>query len=286
MFLDPLKASKIEVYAVVGNHDVHFKNTNEINSMELLLKEYPNFKVYTHEPQVICLDGCDIMLAPWINPSNTQESFSAFKTTNAKILMGHFEFAGFEMMRGQISDHGLDRNDFKKFHSIYSGHFHHPSSHENITYLGAPYEMTWTDYAGKRGFHIFDTNTLEMEFIPNPYSIFHKLDYDDDDMTVDDIANLDVSVLTSTYVKVIVKKKTNPYIFDMFIDKLQSAGCADIKIVEENLNFDIVSDDEILDQAQDTLSILKSYVDNLEIKADKNKVNQLLRELHQEALSL
>lgn len=286
MFLDPLKAAGITVHGIVGNHDCHFKNTNEVNTMELLLKEYDNYHVYTNEPVTVTLGTCDILLSPWICPSNAEVSFQTFKETSAKIVMGHFEFAGFEMMKGQLSDHGLDRAEFKKFLAVYSGHYHHPSSHENVTYLGAPYEMTWTDYAGKRGFHIFDTETLEMEFVPNTFSIFHKLDYDDADLTVEDIDALDVSMLTSTYVKVIVKKKNNPYMFDLFIDKLQSAGCADIKIVEDHLNFDVIDEGELVDEAQDTLSLLRTYVDTLDVKANKDRINTFLKELYQEAVSL
>lgn len=286
MYFDPLKERGITVHSIVGNHTTYFKNTNDINTMELLLKEYDNYHVYAHEPVTITLGSCDVMLSPWICASNSEDSFEAFKETKAKILMGHFEFAGFEMMKGQLSDHGLDRADFKKFSAVYSGHYHHPSSHENVTYLGAPYEMTWTDYAGKRGFHIFDTETLEMELIQNPYAIFHKLDYDDTDLTVEDIDDLDVSMLTSTYVKVIVKKKNNPYTFDLFIDKLQSAGCADIKVVEDHLNFDVIDEGELVDEAQDTLSLLRVYVDSLDVKANKERVNQFLRDLYQEAVSL
>jgi DNA repair exonuclease SbcCD nuclease subunit len=286
MYFDPLKERGITVHSIVGNHTTYFKNTNDINTMELLLKEYDNYHVYAHEPVTITLGSCDVMLSPWICASNSEDSFEAFKETKAKILMGHFEFAGFEMMKGQLSDHGLDRAEFKKFSAVYSGHYHHPSSHENVTYLGAPYEMTWTDYAGKRGFHIFDTETLEMELIQNPYAIFHKLDYDDTDLTVEDIDDLDVSMLTSTYVKVIVKKKNNPYTFDLFIDKLQSAGCADIKVVEDHLNFDVIDEGELVDEAQDTLSLLRSYVEGLDVKTNKERVNHFLRELYQEAVSL
>jgi DNA repair exonuclease SbcCD nuclease subunit len=286
MFLNPLKDRNITVHGVVGNHDTSFKNTNEVNTIDLLLKEYENYNVYVNEPVTLNFGNCNIMLSPWICSSNSEVSFKAFKETKAKVLMGHFEFAGFEMMKGQLSDHGLDRSEFKKYSSVYSGHYHHPSSHENITYLGAPYEMTWTDYGGKRGFHIFDTETCEIEFVQNQFSIFHKLDYDDEDLSVEDIAEIDVSPLTQAYVKVIVKKKNNPYVFDLFIDKLQSAGCADIKVVEDHLNFDIISEGELVDEAQDTLSLLKTYVEGLEVKANKARINEFLRDLYQEALSL
>ena len=287
MYFDELKKRNTKVYSIVGNHTTYFKNTNEVNSMELLISsEYPNYKVFVEEPVVLTFDGCDIMLSPWISQSNLEASMKAFENTTASIVMGHFEFQGFEMMKGQLCDHGLDKTNFKKFSAIYSGHFHHPSSHENITYLGAPYEMTWTDYDGKRGFHIFDTETREMEFVQNPYSIFNKLTYDDSELTIEEIDELDVSLLTSSYVKVIVKTKGNPYLFDLFIDKLQSAGCADIKIVEDSLNFDFLSEEETLDEAQDTLSLLKTYVEGMEVKANKDKVNQFLRELYQEAVNL
>lgn len=286
MYFDELQKRGIKVYSVVGNHTTYFKNTNETNSMDLLLKEYTNYEVYTDEPIVVTLDGCDIMLSPWICASNAEASFKAFKETSAKIVMGHFEFAGFEVMKGQLAEHGLETTDFKKFSAVYSGHYHHPSSHDNITYLGAPYEMTWTDYDGKRGFHLFDTQTLDMEFIQNPYSIFHKIEYDDVDMTVEDIDELDVSMLTSTYVKVIVKNKTNPYTFDLFIDKLQSAGCADVKVVEDHLNFETLNSAELIDEAQDTMSLLRTYVDSMEIKANKERVTVFLRDLYQEAMSL
>lgn len=286
MYFDELQKRGIQVYSIVGNHTTYFKNTNETNSMDLLLKEYPNYKVYADEPVTITIGGCDIMLSPWLCQSNSEASFKAFKETTAKIVMGHFEFAGFEVMKGQLQDHGLETTDFKKFLAVYSGHYHHPSSHENVTYLGAPYEMTWTDYDGKRGFHLFDTQTLDMEFIQNPYSIFHKIEYDDQDMTLEDIEQLDVSMLTSTYVKVIVKNKLNPYTFDMFINKLESAGCADIKVVEDHMNFDVLNRDELVDEAQDTMSLLRTYVDSMEIKADKEKVTVFLRDLYQEAMSL
>lgn len=286
MYFDELHRRGIKIHSIVGNHSVYFKNTNEVNSMELLLPEYDQYVTYTHEPVELDLDGCKVMLSPWICAANAEVSYKAFKETTAKILMGHFEFAGVEMMKGQLATHGLDKTDFKKFESIYSGHYHHPSVNDNITYLGAPYEMTWTDYGGKRGFHIFDTETLDMKFIRNPYSIYHKLTYDDHDLTVEDVAALDTSMLTSTYVKVIVKAKTNPYVFDLFIDKLQASGCADVKIIEDHMNFESVTTDEVIDEAQDTVSLLKAYIDSLDVKADKDRLNAYVRTLYQEAINL
>ena len=110
--------------------------------------------------------------------------------------------------------------------------------------------------------------------------------YDYVDMTIEDVANLDTSLLTNTFIKVIVKNKTNPYIFDLFLDRLQQSGAADIKVVEDHQNLDVIDEDDLIDEAQDTMTILTQYVQNLEFKGDKNKVERFLRELYSEAMSV
>lgn len=285
MWFDPIKDRGITYHCILGNHTTYYKNTNEIN-FGMLVEKYDNVNVYEREPVEIDLEGTTVMLSPWICAENKQSSFDAFRETKAQILMGHFEIQGFEMMKGHLCDHGLDMKTFDRFDSVYSGHFHHPSSYGNITYLGAPYEMTWTDFGGKRGFHIFDTDNRTMTFVENPYRMFHKLVYDDTDMTIEDITHLNTEGLTNTYVKVIVRSKANPYIFDLFLDKLQNSGAVDIKVVEDHMNLDSINEEELLDEAQDTLTILRQFVEGLEIKHDKSRVDRLLRELYQEANAL
>jgi DNA repair exonuclease SbcCD nuclease subunit len=45
------------------------------------------------------------------------------------------------------------------------GHFHHKSNDGHIFYLGTPYEITWSDYGNEKGFHIFDFDKRDFEFI-------------------------------------------------------------------------------------------------------------------------
>jgi DNA repair exonuclease SbcCD nuclease subunit len=286
MFFDPLKEQNIEVHVVAGNHDVFFKNTNDTNSLSLLMKEYKNWNVYHNDPKEITLGSCAILLSPWITKDNYKLSMDTFQKTKSSVLMGHFEFQGFEMIRGSICDHGLDKKDFSKFDSIYSGHFHHPSENGNVKYLGAPFEMDWSDCDGKRGFHIFDTETRALTFIQNPYKLHHKIEYDDEDMTVEDISNIDVAPLQNTFVKLIVKNKTNQYIFDLLGEKIADGGCADLKTIEDTLNIENISEDEIIDETKDTKHILHSYVDGIETNVDRKQVKNIIDELYAEAMSL
>ena len=278
----------IELYMIAGNHDTYFKNTNEVNSLRKLYgnTSHSNLHLYWEKPVELDMDGCNIMLAPWLCAENWEESMKAMADTKAQILMGHFEITGYEMDKGHLCSDGMDRSTFAKFDSVYSGHFHQPSSIGNISYLGAQYEMTWSDHDQKRGFSVFDTDSRSMEYVRNPYSLFHKIMYDDADMTIEDIANLDTSQLKDTFIKVIVRNKTNPYIFDLFLDRLQAALPCDIKVVEDHMNLDVIDESELVDEAQDTLTILKQYVQNLEITTDKTKIEKVLQELHNEAINL
>jgi DNA repair exonuclease SbcCD nuclease subunit len=201
------KLTKYDTHIVLGNHDVYFKNSNTVNSVENLLSQY-NFNVYSEATEVD-IHGLPILFVPWINKENEAETLERIKNSNADICMGHLELSGFEMFNGQISDHGYDKSLFRKFDKVFSGHFHHKSESNSIHYLGSPYHMTWADWGDPRGFHIFDTKTRELTFIENPFQIFYKLYYDDTKETYESIMGKDYSSLHKMYVKVIVTNKTN-----------------------------------------------------------------------------
>jgi DNA repair exonuclease SbcCD nuclease subunit len=285
-FFNEMAKRNIEYHAVVGNHSVYYTNTNEVNSMQLLLNEYENFHFYEREPKELTFGSTRVMMVPWITKDNSEACLNSIRESKAHILAGHFEIKGFEMMRGQACDHGLDKDIFSHFEAVYSGHFHHPSEYGNIKYLGAQYEMTWSDYDGKRGFRVLDTETRDLEWIENPYRIFYKIEYDDRDMAIDDIANIDTSMMKDTYIKVIVKNRENAYLYDLFLTKLADSGAADVKSVEDSLNLDSAGVEDILDETKDTKDILNSYVDSIETKIDKAKIKSVVNDLYIEALSI
>jgi len=283
---DQLAQRDIDFHALIGNHDTYYTNTNGVNSMKLLLKEYPNFHLYEENAVELQLGSTKFLMLPWINKQNSETNFDIIKNSNADVVMGHLEVQGMEMMKGQVCSHGVDKGVFSHFENVYSGHFHHPSRYGNIEYLGAPYEMTWSDYKGSRGFHVFDTETREMIKIENPFRMFFKIDYDDEDMTVDDVVNYNTSDLKNTYIKVIVKNRTNAYIYDMFMNRLNDEGAADIKAIDDALNLESAGVDDILDETKDTKEILHSYIDSLDTNIDKGKIKNTIDALYQEALSL
>jgi DNA repair exonuclease SbcCD nuclease subunit len=283
-FFDKLVDHGITMDVFVGNHDTAYKNTNEVNSPELLLNEYDNITVYS-DPADITIDGTDITLLPWICSDNYSRCMEHIKNTPAQILFGHLELAGFEMYRGAFHDHGqFDANILSKFDIVCSGHFHHKSSKGNIHYLGTPYEMSWSDYNDPRGFHIFDTDTRELTFVQNPYRMFSKIHYDDSNKPMSEVVDIDPSSYKGTFVKVVVHNKTNPYWFDMFIDKIENAAVADLQVVEDHLNLNLEDDEDIIDEAEDTLTILRKVVDNIDTNVPKKELDLFLASLYDEAI--
>ena len=265
----------------LGNHDTYYKNTNDVNSPDLLLREYKNITVIDH-PSTIEVDGVDICMMPWICPDNYQQCLDEMKNTKAEICMGHFEIAGFSMYRGMESHDGLSKDTFNKFDLVFSGHYHHRSSDGQIHYLGNPYELTWQDYNDPRGFHLFDTGTRRLDFIENPYRMFARLEYSDREK---DPIDLDAYDLKGLYVKLIVVDKTDYYKFDRFVQKLYNKGCSDIKIIEDLSEFGEGEVDEEI-SLEDTLSVLTNYVDSIQTDVDKDQVKTFMRTLYTEAVNV
>ena len=283
-FLEPLRHLNVDIIA--GNHDTYYKNTNEVNALRELARDYINIRIHDRHPCELKYDDLKILLLPWICDQNRQETLDAIKNTRAQVVMGHLELQGFEMYRGSMVSHGDDPRLFDKFDLVCSGHYHHRSSNGNITYLGSHAEFTWSDYDDPRGFHIFDTQTRELTFIENPYKMFAKIFYDDADMKVEDLSDIEFESYTGKCIKIIIKNKTNPYLFDLFVDRLEKVNPADLQIVEDHLNLGLVEDEDIVDEAEDTLTIFRKYVNNMITDVNKEKLNKTIGDVYAEALEL
>lgn len=287
IFFDVIRDEGMTLHMLIGNHDCYHKNNNKINAPDLLLGEYSNIIKYHSKPEELMLGNTKVLMTPWISPENYDDTIAAIDSTDAQILFGHLELVGFPLHGAdQISMSGMDKKIFKKFDMAYSGHFHQPSKNGNIQYLGSPYEMTWSDFSKPRGFNIFDTETREMTFVQNTNPMFHKIFYNDDDLTIEDLHDLDVGALQGKYIKVVVSEKNDPYLYDLFISKIESSGPADMKVVDDHKNQNLISPDDLLDEAESTDKIMSSYIDNLKTKVNKSKLKNFITELYTDALDV
>jgi DNA repair exonuclease SbcCD nuclease subunit len=281
MFFDKLEERNITVYMIAGNHDTYFKNTNEVNSPDLLLAEYSNIRLI-HKASDITIHDTPICFVPWICPDNYQESLETMNNSKADICMGHFEIAGFAMYRGMESHEGLSKELFNRFDLVFSGHYHHRSDDGHVYYLGNPYELTWQDYNDPRGFHLFDIDERSLEFIRNPHTMFSKIEYDD---TTEDPSKSDYGYLNNKYVKIIVVNKNDFYKFDKFITKVYNANPAEVKIIEDFSEFNEGEIDSNIN-LEDTLDVLSTYVESVQTDLDKERVKTFMKSLYTEAVNL
>lgn len=281
---DPLAELDKPFYMVVGNHDAYFKNTIEVNTLNLCLKEYQNI-IVIDQPCDDLLDSNKILFLPWICPDNWEATKKALHSTKAKICCAHLQLSGFEMHRGSPVSEGMPVSLFEKFDMVLTGHFHHKSSKDNIHYLGTPYEITWADYNDPRGFHVLDDDKLELEFHENPNHLFKVIEYDDRNSTEDQILDK-LKECQNQYVKVRVIAKEHPEWLDNAVSKLESFSPVECKILEEYRNTDLESIQE-LEAGSDTLTFLletmKEFAGNSSeevLLKSEAKLKDLYRQAH------
>jgi len=276
VILEPLK--KYKVHVILGNHDIFYKNTTKLNSPMLLLNEYKNIKVYD-KPSTVQVGEQDLFFIPWITPESEQETLEAIKNTPARVAMGHLELSGFYVNKTNLQQHGMDRGAFNKFDRVFSGHYHMRNDDGKIFYLGNPYQLYWSDYDDRRGFTIFDTDTYELTRIDNPYEMF-KICYYDEDNVEEDLSSYEGCI-----VKLIVKNKTDHKKYEKFLDKLNKIEPYELKIIESiKINSDFDADEEV--ENEDTLTLLKRYVDESEIKLNKSRIKDLIQSIYKESFQL
>jgi len=282
-FLEPLRDSGITMDIIPGNHDVYFKNTNELCSLKELLGYFTSIVNIVMKPTVLDYDGLGVAVLPWINNSNYAEYTDFALNCKADILGAHLELKGFDMMPGISNPHGMNGEIFSRFETVLTGHFHTKSSKGNVHYLGAQMEFTWADVDDPKYFHILDTDTREITPVRNPITIFKKFVYDDE---TQDYSHIDISEFEKKFIKIIVLNKNDLYMFDKFIDKLQSIETYELKIAENFEEFlgDSVKDEKV--SLEDTTELLDSYVDAVETDLDKEHIKVKLRELYTEAQNL
>ena len=273
------KLDEFETIVIPGNHDEYFKNTGTVNSWDELVRGYKNIRI-VHDPEVVHLGDRNILLVPWITDTNKEATLKAIASTKATIAMGHLDLVGFEEQRGSFSDHGLDASLFKHFTAVYSGHFHHRSVKDNVHYIGAFCEHTWSDWNDPKGFSVFDTTKLTMDFIQNPYTIFNMVQYDDQ-KGLTDIPNVDN--LANSFTRIVVTEKQDLDKFDAFVRKIEAFGPYDISIIEQFVDTDNKAEIVTEYNVDDTLEVTKKYIDATDTQLDKNTLKNMMVDIFKEA---
>lgn len=275
-FFNKLKENNITMETIVSNHDAYYKNTLTPNTLVENLSGYDNITIYSEPTEV-----GDILFVPWICADNEEQCLNAIKNTKKEICVLHPEIVGAKMDTTTCTD-GLSLSLFNKFKCVIAGHFHTRGTYNNVTYVGTPYEMTWTDYGVKKGFHLLDGSDLT--FVEIKDNLFYRFTYDDDK----DLQFILDTNLENKYVKLVVENRNDFKKYDNFITKLQNKGMQDLRIIEPLLSLD--ADDTMVEftgelKVKDTEELISDYI--LDLYPEKStKLNKMMLSLHHEARSL
>lgn len=283
VYFDPAEKNGIDIITILGNHDVFYRNTNEINALDLIEKAYSNVRVI-HDTETLDLDGFKLGLVSWINKENYETRLEYLKNCDVDVLAGHFEINGFEMTKGNFCESGMSQSVFKRFKEVWSGHFHIASIQDMIRYLGNPSQTNKGDMGYKRGFYIYDTDTRTLTFYENPYNVYDEIIFDDSyDYTQYDYSKYEDKMVTLyiTGWHKIDKIKAN-----LFIDELNKVTYT-LDIVEtESLVSDLNNEANKLEYTSNLEMITKWIDREFESDEDRGSLKGMMTELYNEALQM
>ena len=212
--------------ALVGNHDSYYKNTISVDGMSQLTRQFKMVKIIK-EPSKLVFGGKTFVMLPWICDGN-REACAKFAEENADpeaFLLGHFELAGFEMIRGFPSDtDSIDRNIVRRYRKVLSGHYHLTSEKGNVVYVGTPYELGWNDYGDRKRFFVYDTESDLLEEVPTNCTVHEKI-------AVSAGEPVQIPSCRGKFVKVVVEGDVKPRELEKILSSISESGAQTVQCI-------------------------------------------------------
>jgi DNA repair exonuclease SbcCD nuclease subunit len=142
--LEFLSKAFTNVFVIMGNHDLFYRDKREINSVA-----FGSLYDNVHIVDNILTEG-DVSIVPWL----VQDEWREMPNIESKYMFGHFELGGFQMNQliSMPDTGGLQKTHFRNQEYVFSGHFHNRQQQKNVIYMGNAfphnYSDTWQDDRG------------------------------------------------------------------------------------------------------------------------------------------
>lgn len=279
-FFDVLEEEGIHFDTLIGNHDMMYLHDTTKNTPALYLVEYDNVRIFD-KPTTVNYNGFNIDFIPWVCDTNKDDILKFIKNTKSKICIGHFEINGFEMSKGHMCENGLGRELFDAYETVLSGHFHGKSKSGNILYVGSPTQTTYGEIDDIKGFHIFDTEDMSIEFIENPHNLYQKVIYNDD------YDKKYVPNVSGKYVRILLPQEYDDKKYRDYLDLLQNSSPIEIKATESKSAI-VGSDISLADIENASFSMvdfITDYTVNNNEDLDKSDIFEIISEIYTKAIT-
>lgn len=271
----------IPIYVLVGNHDLYFKKTNDINST-IAIQPYVQ-KVYT-KPEIFEFENSKILISPWFDDNSEELEMYKKYNNKADYIFAHTEYSSFKYNSKILLHEGIDfTGTGLNYKRVFSGHIHLRQEKNAITYVGNPFSMTRSDIGNMKGVYIFTPEEDKVEFIENKLSpiFLRKTLYDIMDLTEDEF----IKIIKNNFVDIIIPIEYSSYISYQNFNRYNEY-CKSLNLeIQDVFNTEVVGidiDDNNVNFELD--SLLLQYIKDLnfdKMREDKilNKINLLKEQI-------
>lgn len=269
VFMDfNFKHPEINVWLLVGNHDMYHKESWDINSIKPFTA-IPNINII-EKPQTVEIQGVKVDFLP--HTENPFKELDALKSGRSKddlqLLLGHLAVHGATLntLYGTTADVIVEHDDvmqqidpvvFEEWDQTFLGHYHAPqvlTANGSVEYVGSPLELSFGEAYQDKHIIIFDMKSYKKTYIDNTFSPKHLL------VMVKDIEKIDVE---KNFIRVVVEDMSSQELIDVR-KKLTEKKAADIIFKSKEKKKE---DIETIENAKSILyksdEMLEEYIKNI-----------------------
>ncbi len=269
----------VEYHVILGNHDLYYKNTREVHSLNFL----KDIGYIVHEDFTsLTIENRKMFFVPWI----LKEEMDDFKLMLAEnkydCLFGHLEINGFTMVKGVVDKDGWSHSIFSNCDKVFSGHYHLRSKKGNIQYVGTPFEISQNDSGNVKGIDLLNLETMETKFIKTKNTPKH-LSFNSYTYPIDKINK---KLINNNILKISLGNSLSESDKVEYIEKVNSMKPLRVIFEDESDSELVVNDKQIQESLKNTEEFLNEYINLIDIDSsiDKDDVINDFKEYYKKAV--
>ncbi|RTK95644.1 MAG: hypothetical protein EKK64_06195 [Neisseriaceae bacterium] len=173
----------INLYLLLGNHDLWFNDKTDVSSV-YPLSSLPGVRVIS-KPERLMLEDSYWDFIPFTHdPINTLEELKKLQGKQ-EYAIGHIAVDGAVLHGSQYSDVAIEHDGdmvtispklFKDYKHTFLGHYHAEQRVTNkVEYIGSPLQLSFGEAFQEKHIILFDGETGEKKYIKNTFSPVHLI---------------------------------------------------------------------------------------------------------------
>ena len=279
-------SKEVEVFILVGNHDIYKKKDTDITSLKLF-DMFDNVNVVYNVSQILLKGGKKMTLIPWVGDHKEETNLLA-KHKNDDFIIMHTDITGLNFDNGREIIDGANISVVETG-KIYSGHIHKRQENDKAVYLGSPYQLRRSDIGNNKGVYSIkfvengSSYTAKQEFVSNDYSPkFLRI-------RISDILNLPIGnikqIVKNNYVDIVIKKKhMNEINIAKLMEAMDLCNTKKIEIILDKFDNELTQQETT--EVSNDLTITDIFNEKLNKIELTNEAKETLKEMNTKYLTL